>query len=354
MNNKKTLGGITAALSLAALTTLTACGESEVVENNAAAAEAEGATEYPLTIENCGRDVVIDAAPQRAVALDQGATEIMLSLGLEDRMVGTASWTDPILESLSEANDNVPRLSDNAPTYEVLIDADPDFVAASFGRHYAEEGGVATQDRLDETGIASYLSPTDCGAGNVSINAGGKRGEVLTPDVIYQEIEQIAEIFDVPTRGEELIDELKSRAAAATEDVDLNGKTVAFWFADTKTPYVAGGTSEPGMISELTGMENVFSDLEDDWPGVGWETFVDKDPEILVLGDLERDRFPGDRLADKEEFLSTDPLTRDLDAVKNQCYITLHGAEMNPSIRFVDALEKIQTWSRESDSCAGA
>jgi iron complex transport system substrate-binding protein len=57
----------------------------------------EGRTAYPLTIENCGVAVTFAAAPERTVSLDQDSTEILLSLGLEERMVGTASWTDPVL-----------------------------------------------------------------------------------------------------------------------------------------------------------------------------------------------------------------------------------------------------------------
>lgn len=68
---------------------------------------------------------------------------------------------------------------------------------------------------------------------------------------------------------------------------------------------------------------------------------VERDPDVMVLGDLQRDRFPGDRLADKEAFLAADPVTRTLSAVQRKRYIALHGAEMNPSIRFVAGLEKI-------------
>ena len=33
-----------------------------------------------------------------------------------------------------------------------------------------------------------------------------------------------------------------------------------------------------------------------------------------------------------------------MDVVQLQRYIVLHGAEMNPSIRFVDGLDKIRAW----------
>nr|WP_075729693.1 ABC transporter substrate-binding protein [Corynebacterium flavescens] len=332
---------------------MASCGASEAVDEGPAQAQGEGATQYPLTLENCGTEVTIDSAPSRIVSLDQNSTEILLSLGLEDRMVGTASWTDPVLDSLAEANDKVPRLSDNAPTYEVLLDADPDFVTASFGRHYKAEGGVASRERLSETGIGSYLSPTDC-EGGVSINAGGTRTTPLTVDVLYQEIRDLAAIFDVPERGEELVDKLEERTQAALKGVDLHGRSVAFWFADTRAPYIAGGLGSASMLANMTDMKNVYADVKDDWPAVGWESFVGKDPQIIVLGDLQRGRFPGDRLDDKIDFLKSDPLTSKLSAVQNECFIALHGAEMNPSIRYVDGLEKIQAWTRDAGACAAS
>ncbi|WP_295835545.1 ABC transporter substrate-binding protein [uncultured Microbacterium sp.] len=327
---------------------LTGCGASEAVPEASAAAAGEGSTTYPLTVENCGREITFAAPPSRTVSLDQDSTEILLSLGLADRIAGTASWTDPVLDSLADANAAVPRLSDNAPSYEVVLGTDPDFVTASFGRHFAQ-GGVATRDRFAETGIPSYLSPTDCD-GDVSFNAGGTRTAPLTVDTLYGEIRDLARIFDVADRGEALVASLQERAAAATEGIDFGGSSVAFWFADTKTPYVAGGFSNAALLASTTDMTNVFADQTDDWPAVGWESLVAKDPDVLVLGDLQRDRFPGDRLADKIAFLESDPLTSTMTAVKNKRYIALHGAELNPSIRFVDALDKIRAWYDENGS----
>jgi iron complex transport system substrate-binding protein len=151
----------------------------------------------------------------------------------------------------------------------------------------------------------------------------------------------------IPLTVVEELDGLKTRAAAATEGVDFNGATVAFWFADTKTPYMAGGLSAAGLLAKTVDLDNVFSSSPEDWPATTWEAVADRDPHVLVLGDLQRDRFPGDRLDDKISFLESDPLTQTIDAVRNKRYIVLHGAELNPSIRFVDGLEKIQSWLRE-------
>ncbi|WP_040726061.1 ABC transporter substrate-binding protein [Nocardiopsis chromatogenes] len=329
---------LAAGASVLLLLATAGCGESEPVPEQEAAA-GEGATEYPLVVENCGREVTIEHAPQRAVSLDQGSTEILLSLGLEDRMVGTASWTDPVRENLAEANEEVPRLADEAPSWEVALDTDPDLVTASFGRHFAQ-GGVAERSRFEETGIPTYLSPTDCDGGT-SINGGGTRTAPLTLDSLYQEIRELAEIFDVPSRGEDLVDELEQRRRAALEGVDGSDVTIAFWFADLKTPYVAGGRGSANLLADEVGAENVFADEEDDWPATTWEAFVDRDPDVIVLGDLSRERAPGDQLQEKIDFLESDPLTKDMDAVEEERFIALHGAEMNPSIRIVDGLEDL-------------
>ncbi|MDR2280311.1 MAG: ABC transporter substrate-binding protein [Gordonia sp. (in: high G+C Gram-positive bacteria)] len=335
------------AVALLAVTVVSACGASENVADNASAATGEGTTTYPLTVDNCGMKQTFDAAPSRVVSLDQGSTEILLSLGLADRIVGTASWTDPVRANLAEANENVPRIADNAPTYEAVMGANPDFVTASFGRHLKKEGGVATRERFAETGVESYLSTADCEDGQ-SINGGGKRTRPVSIDSLYQEITDLAAIFDVPSRGAQLVADLKQRTAAATARVKKSGRTVAFWFADTKTPYFGGGFGSAGLIASTVGMTNVFADLVDDWPASTWPALVSRNPEVLVLGDLTRDRFPGDRLDDKKSFLASDPVTKVMPAVIGQQYVPLHGAELNLSIRMVDGIEKLATWLEQN------
>jgi iron complex transport system substrate-binding protein len=335
------------AVALVTVTAVAACGASEKVDTASPTGSGDGKTTYPLTIENCGIAETFDAAPSRVVSLDQGSTELMLSLGLADRLVGTASWTDPVRPNLTEANSRVPRLADNAPTYAAVMGTNPDFVTASFGRHLKEQGGVATRARFAETGIPTYLSPTDCD-GNQSINGGGKRTKPLTIDSLYQEITELAAIFDVPSRGEKLVGELKQRVDAAIATIQRSDRTVAFWFADTKTPYMAGGVGAPQVLAETVGVKNVFSDVDDDWSAVTWTSVVERNPQILVLGDLARDRFPGDRLDDKKQFLASDPVTATLPAVVAQRYVSLHGAEMNPSISIVDGIEKLAAWLKEN------
>lgn len=112
-----------AALLTSGALLLTGCGSGS---------SATDAKKAAVTLDNCGQAVRVETPPQRAVSLNQGTTEIMLSLGLADRMTGTATWTDPVMKGLDKENAKVERISDNNPSFERVLDAEPDFVAASF------------------------------------------------------------------------------------------------------------------------------------------------------------------------------------------------------------------------------
>ena len=71
-----------------------------------------GTAGYPVTLENCGRTVTVKAPPQRAVSINQPASELLLALGLADRMAGTASWSDGVRPDLAADNAKVPVLVD--------------------------------------------------------------------------------------------------------------------------------------------------------------------------------------------------------------------------------------------------
>lgn len=301
------------------------------------AASAGGAPGYPLTVQNCGRQVVVDAPPRRAVSLNQGSTEILLSLGLADRMVGTATWTDPVRPDLAADNARVPRLAVNKPSLENVLDTEPDFVTASFGGTLGP-GGVADRDQFAALGVPTYLAPSDC-EGKTSVNGDGARSTPFEMEAIYTEIRDLATIFDVADRGDRLIAQLRRRMAEAA--APHSGVDMAFWFSDVRAPYFAGCCGSPGVIAGTVGAHNVFADTTDEWPQVSWESVAERDPAVLVLADLSRRTIDGDALETKIEFLESNPLTRGLTAVRHRRYIVVNGADLNPSIRTVDGAEKV-------------
>jgi iron complex transport system substrate-binding protein len=325
-----------AVLLSAALLLLTACGGG--TDNSTA--KSAGGEGYPVTLRNCGRTVTVEAAPHHAVSVDQGSTEILLSLGLADRLATTATWTDPVMKGLEKANAKVPRLSENRPSSEKVLDQEPDFVSASFESTLAK-GGVAPREQFEELGVPTYVSPADCTGKDNSRGGDGARTEALTMDSVYGEVRDLAAVFGVQQRGDELVARLRERVKKATDGIDASDATLLYWFSDSKAPYLAGCCGAPGVITRELGAKNVFDDTHEEWPQISWETVADRNPDVLVIGDLTRKAQTAESAAKKIEFLESNPATKNMDAVKHKRYVLLSGQAMNPSIRTVEGLEQV-------------
>lgn len=326
------------AVLVCAIVLLTACQPAGSAERIPASVAAAGHTTYPLTVQNCGVRVTFDKPPQRAVSLYQASTEILLSLGLADRMVGTSTWFDPVLPNLASDNARVPRLADNDPSLETVLATEPDLVTSA-SAHTFTPAVVAERTRFAQLGIPTYQSPSVC-TGTTVDGETVTRTAPLEMDTLFREIEELAAIFDVPQRGTELLAELRRRVAAVPA-VTAPHPTVAFWFSGLRTPYLAGCCSAPGMYARELGVTNVFADAREDWPEVSWESLADRDPDVLVLADLNRRRVDGDALDAKLRFLESNPVTRNLTAVRNKRYVVLTGSELDPGIRQVQAVERL-------------
>ncbi|MEU6018989.1 ABC transporter substrate-binding protein [Streptomyces sp. NPDC047515] len=326
----------TMAVLSAGLVLLTACGGGA----RNPAAKSGFIDGYPVTLKNCGRTVTVESAPHRAVSVDQGSTEILLSLGLADRLAATATWTDPVMKGLEKANAGVPRIADNRPSSEKVLDQEPDFISASFESTLAK-GGVAPREQFEELGVPTYVSPADCTGKDNSGSGDGARTEPLTMDSVYDEVRELAGVFGVAERGDRLVAQLRARVKKATDGVDASDATLLYWFSDSKAPYLAGCCGAPGIITRELGAKNVFDDTRDEWPQISWETVADRNPDVLVIGDLTRKAQTAESAAKKIEFLESNPVTKNMDAVRHRRYVLLSGQAMNPSIRTVEGVERV-------------
>ncbi|MDQ0746937.1 iron complex transport system substrate-binding protein [Streptomyces africanus] len=316
---------------------LAGCGDSKATTTKAA-----------VTLGNCGHEVRVEAPPQHAVSLNQGTTEILLSLGLADRLAGTATWTDPVMKGLAKANAKVPRIADNNPSFERVLDADPDFVAASFVSTLGK-GGVATREQFEKLGLPTYVSPSDCaGKDNSGDGDGdGARAKALGIDTVYGEVHDLATVFGVKERGDKLVASLQRRMAKATQGIHASDVTLLYWFANSESPYMAGCCGAPGIITRALGAKNVFDDTHEEWPQTNWETVAERDPDVLVIGDLTRTSQTAESAARKIAFLESNPVTRNMDAVRHKRYVLLSGQAMNPTIRTVEGVEQVAAQLRE-------
>ncbi|MES5099493.1 ABC transporter substrate-binding protein [Agrobacterium sp. BA1120] len=300
-------------------------------------------TTYPLTFKNCGRDVTFTHAPERTVSIGQSTTEILYLLGLADKVVGTAVWIGPVIKGYEEANAKIDRLADNDPSFESVLAKKPDLVTAQFQWHVGPEGIVAKPQQFEELKIPVYTSPADCTGKDNSGGGDGVRHSVFTMDLIYQEVTELAQIFNVQDRGEKLVADLKAREEAARKKIaSADGKLSAvFWFSSAELdidPYVAGTNGAPGYIMSALGIKNVINS-EEEWPTVGWETIAKSQPTLVVAGKMDRRRFPADDIVVKEKFLKEDPVTSLMPSVKQGHIVAMDAQAMNPTIRTIEGIE---------------
>lgn len=307
---------------------------------------AQAQTTYPLTIENCGVDVTFDAAPETTVTVGQAGTEVLYALGLSDKVAGTSVWFTEVLPEFTELNAGVARLADNDPSFEAVVAKRPDIVVVQYEWHIGPQGIVATRDQFADLGIPTFVLPADCWAKDNSTGSDGTRLAMFEMDSIYAGVTQLAQIFDVSEKGAALVADLKAREAAAVEKaaaLDLDDASAVFWFSSAEMdidPYVAGRKGPPGYMMDKLGLRNVV-ESDEEWPVVSWETIARANPSVIVVAEMDRRRFEADDVEKKLAFLRSDPVTSQMDAVKNDRIVILNAHSMDPSIRNVTALETL-------------
>ena len=87
-----------------------------------------------MTVQSCNLTVTFDTLPERAISNDVNLTEMMLVLGLADRMVGytgISGWKT-LDEEMRAGVEELPELSAKYPSKEVLVGADADFFFAGW------------------------------------------------------------------------------------------------------------------------------------------------------------------------------------------------------------------------------
>ncbi|MBS3651666.1 ABC transporter substrate-binding protein [Pseudaminobacter sp. 19-2017] len=303
-------------------------------------------TKYPLALENCGETLTFQNAPASTVTVGQAATEVLYSLGLGDRVTGTSVWFNEVLPEFKEVNDKVERLADNDPSFESVVAKKPELVTVQFIWHVGPDGIVASRTQFHDVGIPTYVLPADCVAKDNTIGVDGTRSELFSTRTIHQGVRELAEIFDVQDKGEELVASLTERENAAIEEakaLNLEGVSAVFWFSSAEMdidPYVAGRKGAPAYMMDKLGIRNVV-ESDEEWPVVGWETIAKANPTLIVIAKMDRRRFPADDYEKKLEFLKSDPVASQMDAVKNSRIVVMDAHAMGATIRTVAGIEML-------------
>lgn len=278
--------------------------------------------EYPVTVDNCGVEVTVEAPPQRVVTIKSSTTEMLLALGLEDRIVGASFLDGPAPEALAGAAADLPVISDRAPGPEAVLTLEPDLVYAGWESNFSVES-AGERAALADLGVLSYVSPSAC-------KAEGYRPDPLTFDVVFDEILEAGAIFGAPEAARSLVEE--QRAALETVEPDPRGLTALWYSSGSDVPYVGAGIGAPQMIMDAVGLENIAGDVHDTWTAFAFEQVVEEDPDVIVLVDAA-----WNTAQSKIDLLRSNPATAALSAVRQSRYLVVPFAATEAGVRNVDA-----------------
>ncbi|MCC5973682.1 MAG: ABC transporter substrate-binding protein [Rubellimicrobium sp.] len=291
---------------------------------------ASPALAHPVTVQSCDREVTFDTIPARAASNDVNLTEMMLVLGLTDRMVGytgISGW-NKLDETMRAGVAELPELSERYPSREVLIGADLDFWFAGWN-YGMNVGGEVTPETLAPFGIAVYELTESC----IHIMARDR----IAVDDMFTDIRNLGTIFGVPERAEALITGWQADLAGIAATIPQGDPLRVFVYdSGEDTPFTAGRYAMPTAMIEAAGGRNIMDDVETSWTRVAWEPVVERNPEFIVIVNY------GDVTADQKiAFMRSNPAFANIDAVVNDRFVVLDYVEATPGPRNIAAIRSL-------------
>ncbi|AET60641.1 ABC transporter substrate-binding protein [Paenibacillus terrae HPL-003] len=313
-----------------AMALLSACGaENTVQKSDSSATEQQPAASQSGTkgtsveLENMGIKMVFPEAPKRVITLNQHATEVMLALGLESSMVGTAYLDDSILPEYKAQYDKIPVLAKHYPPKEVFMAAAPDFAYAGWKSAFNDKN-LGSREELAKQGVTTYVQESS-----------NKPGPTLQD--VYQDMLNIGRIFRVEDRAEKLVGSIREQVESIQTQIGTVEKAPKVFVYDSgeDKPFTAANNYLTSLIKGVKA-KNIFDDIDKSFAEVSWEEVVKRNPDVIVILDY------GDTsLADKENLLLSKPALAGVEAIKNKRFVVLPLSAAAEGVRAPIALKTL-------------
>ncbi len=265
---------------------------------------AEDATEYPLTITNCGREITFDKAPERVLILNGTSVaevESFIALGIDDTIIANSqSYGQTDINGMIEKIASIPtgdlQLNENfeVPKEQTLA-LEPDLVVSTWAGGFSEAMGSVTRDELAALGINSYVTPVNCAYG-VGEETPSPEDQAIYDNQTFADsfvlLEELGQIFDVQHEAMHFIEEAKADIEAVSAPVagaDPVHVLVAYpgmsMMNPNGVPMVFAGPLTDSII-EAAGGVNSFDGVGSfaESANINAEALAAADVDVLVVG----------------------------------------------------------------------
>lgn len=303
---------------------LAGCGGQDAGKK---AASSVSAVTWTEKLDGKTTEFKVTAPPKHAVSMSQATTEMMLALGLEDQMAGTAFKEEDIYEPLQQAYAKVPVLAEKWPSYEKLMSVKPDFVTG-WEVPFTKRGIPAKQ--IEAQHIPIYV-PDSMQSTKADLNT------------LFNDMETLGDIFGKKDKARTWVDSEKKKLSAVQDKIkNLPHKKVFVFDSEDTDPFTAfeGYTTN---ILKMVGADNVMSGkgVDKTWAKTSWENVVAANPDYILIVDYGVSIRNDDDYQKKVAKLKANPQLAAVNAVKDNHFIRVKLSEITPGVRTVDALERI-------------
>ena len=273
-------------------------------------------TQYPLTITtyNYNREPVeytFEKAPERVYAYAQDNIEILLSLGLADRIVAASGMDGEIDPELADAFSAIDYRGDTGVlSKEDLLALEPDFIAAWFSTFSDKRLGDVSF--WHERGVGTYMA----------LNSGCRGASGTYQQTVADECQDILTlgmIFDVQEQAEALVSEIQSELNNVSNYLaDKERLTVAVLEDEGGTYRVYGEDTLGGSVA-ISGGAALAVGTRGNNGNISAEDLIAANPDAIFMvwynGYTVNDAdYAGEQVVD---LIKKNPAFSSLDAVKN-------------------------------------
>lgn len=273
----------------------------------------------PTELNGTDYEITYSEVPERVVTLANFTTEMLLELGLSDKIVGYGYMDNEVPEEYAEEFSKLTCLSEASnPSQEDLLAAEPDFLT---GWYSTFSDTNFPYDFCEENGIVPYIPRVEYAP--------------ATMESVYEDFENLGEIFQVQEKSEEIVADMKDRVKAV-QDAVAGEEEVSVFIYDSgeDAPFTASAGLPTDMI-QLAGGKNIFADTEKNWMSAAWEDVIAAEPECIIVMDY----IASDPIDQKIEFLKNSDILADVPAVKNDNIIVIGLTDVTGCYKSVDAIE---------------
>ena len=205
-------------------------------------------------VDDLGHSHTIGSPPTRVVSLIPSMTELVMTLGAADRLVGRTDFDeDARLAALPSVGGGLD------PSLEALVALEPDLVIAW------PSGDQALATHLGNMGIPMYAA------------------EIQSLGDLRRHADQLGHLLETTRAADMFLRGLDSSLAqldSITIGLDRPAVLYVVWH---DPPMTAGPGSFLDELITLAGGRNVFGDAAIDWPQISMEEILRRDPDALVL-----------------------------------------------------------------------